>query len=71
MTAKPASLEIEVRPPMDDLPEADDPRIARRMNEEVENLVGPNPEQYTWILKLLKTRKEGEIEPYSRDDLYR
>ena len=43
----------------------------RRMNEEVENLVGPNPEQYTRILKLLKTRKEGEIEPYSRDDLYR
>ncbi|MGB8664366.1 MAG: lauroyl-Kdo(2)-lipid IV(A) myristoyltransferase, partial [Serratia inhibens] len=49
----------------------DDPYIARRMNEEVENLVGPNPEQYTWILKLLKTRKEGETEPYSRDDLYR
>lgn len=31
------------------------------MNEEVENLVGPNPEQYTRILKLLKTRKEGRL----------
>lgn len=63
-------LDIYVRPPMDDLATADDPRIARRMNEEVENLVRPNPEQYTWILKLLKTRKPGEKEPYSRDELY-
>ncbi|WP_444420512.1 LpxL/LpxP family acyltransferase, partial [Serratia marcescens] len=68
---KTSMLDIYIREPMDDLAEADDPHIARRMNEEVENLVGPNPEQYTWILKLLKTRKEGEIEPYSRDDLYR
>ncbi|HBE9079910.1 MULTISPECIES: lauroyl-Kdo(2)-lipid IV(A) myristoyltransferase [Serratia] len=68
---KTSMLDIYIREPMDDLAEADDVRIARRMNEEVENLVGPNPEQYTWILKLLKTRKEGEIEPYSRDDLYR
>ncbi|MGL5187056.1 MAG: lauroyl-Kdo(2)-lipid IV(A) myristoyltransferase, partial [Plesiomonas shigelloides] len=40
-----------------------------RMNEEIEILVKPNPEQYIWILKLLKTRREGEIEPYSRTDL--
>ena len=54
---------------MDDLADADDAYIARRMNEEVELLVNPNPEQYTWILKLLKTRKEGEIEPYVRKDI--
>lgn len=63
-------LDIYIRPPMDDLLEADDNTIARRMNEEVENLVGPNLEQYTWILKLLKTRKEGETEPYQRKELY-
>ena len=63
-------LDIYVRPPMDDLATADDNYIARRMNEEVEILVGPNPEQYTWILKLLKTRKPGEPEPYSRKELY-
>lgn len=63
-------LEIYVRPPMDDLLEADDPTLARRMNEEVEIFVRPHPEQYTWILKLLKTRKEGDIEPYVREDLY-
>lgn len=63
-------LDIHIRPPMDDLVEADDKTIARRMNEEVEILVGPNLEQYTWILKLLKTRKEGETEPYRRKELY-
>lgn len=63
-------LEIYVRPPMDDLAGADDRTIARRMNEEVEVFVRPNPEQYTWILKLLKTRKQGETEPYRREDLW-
>ncbi|WAT06857.1 lauroyl-Kdo(2)-lipid IV(A) myristoyltransferase [Rouxiella badensis] len=63
-------LDIHIRPPMYDLATADDATIARRMNEEVEVLVGPNPEQYTWILKLLKTRKPGEQEPYTRDELY-
>lgn len=63
-------LEIYVREPMDDLLVADDRTLARRMNEEVEYLVGPHPEQYTWILKLLKTRKEGETEPYERRELY-
>jgi lauroyl-KDO2-lipid IV(A) myristoyltransferase len=63
-------LDIYLRPPMDDLREADDVTIARRMNDEVEKLVGPNPEQYTWILKLLKTRKPGETEPYRRKELF-
>jgi len=69
--AKTHRLQILVRPPMDDLLTADDHTIARRMNEEVEVFVGPRPEQYTWILKLLKTRQPGEIQPYKRDDLYR
>jgi len=68
--SKSHKLEIYVRPPMDDLLEADDHQLARRMNEEVEVFVRPHPEQYTWILKLLKTRKEGDIEPYSRKELY-
>ena len=63
-------LDIFIRPPMYDLPNADDATIARRMNEEVELLVAPNPEQYTWILKLLKTRRPGEQEPYTRDELF-
>jgi len=63
-------LTIQIRPPMDDLNTADDVTIARRMNEEVELLVRPNPEQYTWILKLLKTRKPGDKEPYKRKELF-
>ena len=66
----PSGLTVLVRPPMDDLLTADDHTIARRMNEEVEILVGPHAEQYTWILKLLKTRKPGEKEPYKRKELY-
>lgn len=68
--SKTHSLTVHLRPPMDDLLEADDTTLARRMNEEVEIFVRPHPEQYTWILKLLKTRKEGDIEPYDRKDLY-
>ncbi|ORM66748.1 lipid A biosynthesis (KDO)2-(lauroyl)-lipid IVA acyltransferase, partial [Mixta gaviniae] len=68
--SKTHQLDIFIRPPMDDLLEADDHTLARRMNEEVEIFVRPNPEQYTWILKLLKTRREGEIEPYKRKELY-
>lgn len=63
-------LTIQVRPPMDDLMTADDTTIARRMNEEVEIFVRPHPEQYTWILKLLKTRRAGETEPYRRKELF-
>ena len=63
-------LEIFVRPAMDDLDNADDKTLARRMNEEVEFFVGPNPEQYTWILELLKTRQAGEEKPYRRKDLF-
>lgn len=63
-------LEIFVRPPMDDLLGQDDNTVARRMNEEVEAFVTPNPEQYAWILKLLKTRQNGDVEPYRRDDLF-
>ncbi len=40
------------------------------MNEEVEVFVKPHTEQYTRILKLLKTRKPGEIEPYKRKELF-
>lgn len=63
-------LDIYINPEMSDIAEADANTIARRMNEEVEKLVSPNPEQYVWVLKFLKTRKEGDIEPYKRKDLW-
>ncbi|HGX7306128.1 TPA: lauroyl-Kdo(2)-lipid IV(A) myristoyltransferase [Shigella flexneri] len=58
-------LTIEIRPPMDAcIASADNKTIARQMNKTVENLVGPHPEQYVWVLKLLKTRKSNEADPY-------
>lgn len=58
-------LTIEIRPPMDAcIASADNKMIAREMNKTVEILVGPHPEQYVWVLKLLKTRKSNEADPY-------
>ncbi|GFN46214.1 lauroyl-Kdo(2)-lipid IV(A) myristoyltransferase [Candidatus Regiella insecticola] len=62
-------FDIYIRPPMDDLTGADDAYVARRVNEEIETLITPNPEHYAWILKFIKTRKHGEIQPYLRKDL--
>ncbi|EKE4689016.1 lauroyl-Kdo(2)-lipid IV(A) myristoyltransferase [Shigella flexneri] len=58
-------LTIEIRPPMDAcIASADNKTIARQMNKTVEILVGSHPEQYIWVLKLLKTRKSNEADPY-------
>lgn len=57
-------LTIEVRPPMESIAGADNKTIARQINKEIEILVGAHPEQYVWVLKLLKTRKSNEAEPY-------
>ncbi|EON5656190.1 lauroyl-Kdo(2)-lipid IV(A) myristoyltransferase [Escherichia coli] len=58
-------LTIEIRPPMDAcIASADNKMIARQMNKTVEILVGPHPEQYVWVLKLLKTRKSNDADPY-------
>ncbi|MBC9634921.1 lauroyl-Kdo(2)-lipid IV(A) myristoyltransferase [Escherichia coli] len=58
-------LTIEIRPPMNAcIASADNKMIARQMNKTVEILVGPHPEQYVWVLKLLKTRKSNEADPY-------
>ncbi|PMK05040.1 lauroyl-Kdo(2)-lipid IV(A) myristoyltransferase [Vibrio sp. 10N.261.55.A7] len=54
--------EIEIKAPIDDL-SGDEYLDARVMNEVVEGFVRPKPEQYMWILKLLKTRRNG-VDPY-------
>ncbi|MFY1027272.1 lauroyl-Kdo(2)-lipid IV(A) myristoyltransferase [Actinobacillus seminis] len=54
--------EMEIHPIME---LSEDPeQSARAMNAEIEHFVTPYPEQYVWILRLLKTRKDGE-------DIYR
>ncbi|MGR5254413.1 lauroyl-Kdo(2)-lipid IV(A) myristoyltransferase [Vibrio astriarenae] len=58
--------EVDIREPMDAL-SGDDEGDARAMNEVVEMFVTPKPEQYMWILKLLKTRRDGK-EPYKQEN---
>lgn len=60
--AEQGKYEMEIAPP---LTLNDDPhQSARAMNEAIEHFVTPSPEQYVWILRLLKTRKDNE-------DIYR
>lgn len=62
-------MDIFIRPPMNQRLGETDAEVARSINEEIEFFLRRYPSQYTWILKLLKTRREGEIEPYLRKDL--
>jgi len=45
----------------------DETKDARTLNAYIENCVGNQPEQYMWILKLLKTQPPGIEEPYVSD----
>ncbi|MCW8333612.1 lauroyl-Kdo(2)-lipid IV(A) myristoyltransferase [Vibrio paucivorans] len=54
--------EIDIRAPLEEL-SGNEKVDARAMNQVVEQFVTSKPEQYMWILKLLKTRRNG-IDPY-------
>ena len=56
--AKEGKYQIEVHPIMELTEDA--AQSARAMNEQIESFVTPTPEQYAWILQLLRTRKDGE-----------
>lgn len=60
--AQRGKYEIEICAPLE-LTE-DPEQSARMMNQAIEYFVTPTPEQYVWILRLLKTRKDNE-------DIYR
>ncbi|WGY48422.1 lauroyl-Kdo(2)-lipid IV(A) myristoyltransferase [Vibrio sp. ABG19] len=47
-------------------PTGDEHQDARMMNECIENYVTQRPEQYMWILRLLKTRPDSDLNPYTR-----
>nr|WP_041640165.1 lauroyl-Kdo(2)-lipid IV(A) myristoyltransferase [[Mannheimia] succiniciproducens] len=56
--AKAGRYEMEIHPAME---LSEEPKqSARSMNAEIESFVSPAPEQYVWILRLLKTRKDGK-----------
>lgn len=57
-------LHIYIEEKMTDFAGMSEEQIAREMNIVVESFVKRFPEQYTWILRFLKTRKEGDCSPY-------
>lgn len=56
--AEKAKYEMEILPPLEF--SGDPVQSAREMNRVIEYFVKKNPEQYVWILRLLKTRRNGE-----------
>lgn len=50
--------QLDIHPPMP--LSDDDEEMARLMNQQIESYVTATPEQYVWILRLLKTRKDGQ-----------
>ena len=56
--AKIGKYQLDIHPPM--VLSDNDEEMARLMNQEIESYVNETPEQYVWILRLLKTRKDGQ-----------
>ncbi|GHA43916.1 lauroyl-Kdo(2)-lipid IV(A) myristoyltransferase [Photobacterium aphoticum] len=56
--------EIEISAPLSPFPLDTEEQDARQMNQCIEQYVTERPEQYMWILRLLKTRPNGEDSPY-------
>ena len=56
--AKKGVYQMEILPPLEfsGTPE----QSAREMNKVIEYFVTKSPEQYVWILRLLKTRRDGQ-----------
>ena len=48
--------DIFLNPPLENFPSGDEVKDTARMNDEVANLIRPNPEQYFWVHKRFKTR---------------
>lgn len=53
--------EVTLSAPLDDFPTGDEVDDTARMNQEVEKLIRPNPEQYFWVHKRFKTRPPEEM----------
>lgn len=64
--AEKSVYQIEILPPI--IFTGSEAQSAREMNKAIEYFVRKNPEQYVWILRLLKTRRNGE-DIYRRDEL--
>ena len=54
--------EVYLSDPLENFPSGDDMKDTIRMNQEIEKLIRPNPEQYFWVHKRFKTRPPEERE---------
>jgi Kdo2-lipid IVA lauroyltransferase/acyltransferase len=57
--AKGAGYKITILPALEGFPAGDVEQDARRINEELENLIMRNPDQYLWVHKRYKSRPPG------------
>ncbi|WP_105902677.1 lauroyl-Kdo(2)-lipid IV(A) myristoyltransferase [Vibrio gangliei] len=64
--SKTGQFELDVYPALP-FPTENEHKDARIMNECIENYVTQTPEQYMWILRLLKTRPNNGINPYKNN----
>ncbi len=53
---------ITFLPALENYPSGDDVQDTTRMNQAVEELIRPHPEQYFWVHKRFKTRPPAEVE---------
>ncbi len=57
---KTSKYEVHILPALENFPTGDEEQDARAMNDAIERLVTPHPENYMWNLALLKTRRDGK-----------
>ena len=62
MCIRDRGYDVFLSPPLTDFPLGDELEDTKRMNQEVANLIRPNPEQYFWVHKRFKTRPPQEQE---------
>lgn len=62
---KKARVEVSIHEPMKLEECTDEAQVARAMNRVIEELIVNCPEQYLWVLTLLRTRLPGEPGPYA------
>ncbi|KUJ00578.1 lipid A biosynthesis (KDO)2-(lauroyl)-lipid IVA acyltransferase [Vibrio sp. MEBiC08052] len=57
---KTSKYEVYILPAIENFPTGDEMQDARAMNQAIEDLVTPHPEQYMWNLFLLQTQRDGK-----------
>ncbi|MBR7888170.1 lauroyl-Kdo(2)-lipid IV(A) myristoyltransferase [Marinomonas sp. A79] len=57
--SKTGKYELHIFPALENFPTGDDTQDAILMNKALEQMIGQRPEQYMWILNLLRSRADG------------